>query len=73
MFRNLQMLTVPTAISIAFFDATFLLIAHYYRFSGRDILLGVAAAAVGGTYVLVAMLWRMRRRAEVLADAIVTE
>ena len=64
MLRQFQTLTVPTAISIAFFDATFLLIADYYGFSGRDVLLGVVAGAVGGMYVLVAMLWRMSRSVE---------
>ena len=64
MLRQLQMLTVPTAISIAFFDATFLVIAHYFGFSGHDVALGVAAGAAGGLYVLVAMLWRTGRSAE---------
>jgi hypothetical protein len=64
MLRQLQLLTVPTAISIAFFDATFLVIADYYGFSGRDVLLGMAAGAAGGLYVLVAMLWRMSRSTE---------
>jgi len=58
MLRQLHLLTIPTAISIAFFDATFFAIAHIFAFTGREILLGVAAGAVGGMYVLVAVLWQ---------------
>lgn len=63
MLRQLHELTVPTAISIAFFDATFLAIAHTFSFTGREILLGVAAGAAGGMYVLVALLWQGATRA----------
>lgn len=58
MLRQLHLLTIPAAISIAFFDATFFIIARVFDFSGREIVLGVIAGAVGGVYVLVAMLWR---------------
>jgi hypothetical protein len=62
MLRQLHMLTIPIAISIAFFDATFFVIAHVFSFSGREILLGVAAGAAGGMYVLVAVLWQGLRK-----------
>jgi hypothetical protein len=58
MLRQLHLLTIPTAISIAFFDATFFIIARVFGFSGREIVLGVIAGAFGGFYVLVAVLWR---------------
>ncbi|HEY5064180.1 MAG TPA: hypothetical protein VIJ04_05025 [Xanthobacteraceae bacterium] len=58
MLRQLHLLTIPTAISIAFFDATFFIIAHMFGFTGREIVLGVIAGAVGGIYVLLAVLWR---------------
>ncbi|HTV35587.1 MAG TPA: hypothetical protein VMF12_04080 [Xanthobacteraceae bacterium] len=58
MLRQLHLLTIPTAISIAFFDATFFAIAHVFGFSGREILLGVVAGAAGGMYVFVAVLWQ---------------
>ena len=58
MLRQLHLLAIPTAISIAFFDATFFIIARLFSFSGREIVLGVIAGAAGGVYVLVAMLWR---------------
>jgi hypothetical protein len=58
MLRQMHLLTIPTAISIAFFDATFFVIAHVFCFSGREILLGVAAGAAGGMYVLAAVLWQ---------------
>ncbi len=58
MLRQLHQLTIPTAISIAFFDATFLIVAHAFAFTGREVFLGVVAGAVGGTYVLAAVLWQ---------------
>jgi hypothetical protein len=57
MLRQLHLLTIPTAISIAFFDATFFIIARIFAFSGREIVLGVIAGAIGGIYVLIAVLW----------------
>lgn len=61
MLRQLHQLTIPTAISIAFFDATYFLIAHVFGFSGRDVFLGVAAGAAGGMYVLAAVLLQSAR------------
>lgn len=58
MLRQLHLLTIPTAISIAFFDATFFVVARVFAFSGREVLLGVVAGAAGGIYVLVAVLWQ---------------
>jgi hypothetical protein len=58
MLRQLHLLTIPTAISIAFFDAIFFVVAHVFAFTGREILLGVVAGASGGLYVLVAVLWQ---------------
>jgi hypothetical protein len=58
MLRQLHQLTIPTAISIAFFDATFLIVANVFAFTGREVLLGVVAGAAGGTYVLAAVLWQ---------------
>jgi hypothetical protein len=61
MLRQLHLLAIPTAISIAFFDATFFLIAHIFAFTGREVLLGVVAGAAGGLYVLLAVLWQATR------------
>lgn len=58
MLRQLHLLTIPTAISIAFFDATFFIIARMFGFAGREIVLGVIAGAIGGVCVLAAVLWR---------------
>jgi hypothetical protein len=58
MLRQLHRHTIPTAISIAFFEATFFIIARVLAFSGREIVLGVIAGAIGGICVLVAMLWQ---------------
>ncbi len=57
MRQRLHLLAIPTAISIAFFDATFFVVAHVLDFSGREILLGVVAGAAGGLYVIAALLW----------------
>jgi len=56
MLRQLQELTIPTAVSISFFDATFLAIADMWHFSAREITLGIAAGAAGGLFVFGAVL-----------------
>jgi hypothetical protein len=61
MLRQLQELTIPAAVSIAFFDATFLAFAHVWQFSGREIALGVAAGAAGGLFVLAAVVLQSKR------------
>jgi len=58
MLRQLHQHTIPTAISSAFFEATFFVIARSLAFSGREIVLGVIAGAIGGICVLVAVLWQ---------------
>jgi hypothetical protein len=58
MLRQLNLLTLPTAISIASFDATFFVLANFYDLTGRDIALGVIAGGAGGLSVLVAVLWQ---------------
>ena len=58
MLRQLNLLTIPTAISIACFDASFLVLAQFFGFTGRDIALGIIAAGAGGLSVLVAVLWQ---------------
>lgn len=58
MLRQLHQLTTPTAISIAFFEATFFIIARVLAFNRREIVLGVVAGAIGGICVLVAVLWQ---------------
>jgi len=63
MLRQLDLLTAPAAISIAFFDATFFVIAQIFGFSGRELLLGVVAGGAGGLYVLAAVLWESARHA----------
>jgi hypothetical protein len=61
MLRQMQEFTIPAAVSIAFFDATFLAIAHVWQFSGREIAVGVAAGAAGGLFVLSAVLLQSMR------------
>ena len=58
MFRQLNLITLPTAVSIASFDATFFVLANLYGLTGRDIALGVIAGGAGGLSVLVAVLWQ---------------
>lgn len=61
MLRQLREFTIPAAVSIAFFDATFLAIAHVWQFSGREIALGVTAGAAGGLFVLAAVVLQSMR------------
>ncbi len=63
MLRQLPLFTLPTAISIACFDATFFIIADIFGFSGREVCLGVVAGAAGGVFVLGAVLWQAARQA----------
>jgi hypothetical protein len=58
MLQPLRQLTVPIGISIAFFDATFLVIADLLNFSQHDVLLGVTAGAASGVCVLAAVVWQ---------------
>ena len=61
MLRQLNLLTIPTAVSIACFGATFLVLAEFFGLTGRDIALGIIAAGAGGLSVLVAVLWQSAR------------
>ncbi|MGP0041501.1 MAG: hypothetical protein ACLPJW_12530 [Rhodomicrobium sp.] len=58
MLQQLNQLTIPTAISIACFDASFLVLAPLFGLTGRDIALGIISAGAGGLSVLVALLWQ---------------
>ncbi len=61
MLKQLNLLTIPTAISIASFDATFFVFASIFGLTERELLLGVTAGAAGGLSVLVALLWQSAR------------
>jgi len=61
MLRQLNLLTLPTAVSIASFDATFFVLANLYGLTGRDIALGVIAGGAGGLSVLIGVLWQSAR------------
>ena len=61
MLRQLDLLTLPTAIWIASFDATFFVFASIFGLTERELLLGVTAGAAGGLSVLVALLWQSAR------------
>jgi len=56
-------LTLPVAISIASFDATFFIAASLFGLTAREILLGVVAGAISGLSVLGAVLWQSTRNA----------
>jgi hypothetical protein len=51
-------LAVPIAISIAFFDAGFLVAAHFFKMPGPEIVIGMVSGACGGSCVLAAALWK---------------
>ena len=61
MIQQFNSLALPTAISIASFDATFFVAAQIFDLTEREVLLGVVAGAVGGLSVLVAVLWQSTR------------
>jgi hypothetical protein len=66
MLQQVRQLTLPIAISIAFFDGTFLAIAALLNFSQRDVMLGVTAGAASGVCVLAAVIWQASRKPEPL-------
>jgi hypothetical protein len=61
MLRQLNLLTLPTAISIASFEATFFVVADVFGLTRGEILLGLGAGAAGGLSVLAAALWQSGR------------
>jgi hypothetical protein len=63
MLKQLNRLTLPVAISIAYFDATFFIAAGIFGLSAREVLLGTIAGAVGGLSVLAAVLRQSARNA----------
>ena len=62
MLKQLNLLTYPTAISIASFDATFFVCASIFGLTERELILGVMAGAAGGLSVLCALLWQSARK-----------
>jgi hypothetical protein len=63
MLKELNRLTLPVAISIASFDATYFIAADFFELTQREMLLGMAAGAIGGLAVLVAVVWQSTRNA----------
>jgi hypothetical protein len=63
MLKELNRFTLPAAISIASFDATYFIAAGFFELTQREMLLGLVAGAVGGLAVLAAVLWQSARRA----------
>ena len=61
MLQQLNRLTLPVAISIASFDATFFIAADLFELTTREMLLGIVAGAVSGVSVLGAVLWQSTR------------
>jgi len=61
MLEQLNRLTLPAAISIASFDATFFIAAGFFELTAREILLGIVAGAIGGLSVLATVLWQSAR------------
>jgi hypothetical protein len=63
MLKQLNLIALPTAISIASFDATFFVAARVVGLSQGELLLGLGSGAAGGLSVLVALLWQSARSA----------
>jgi hypothetical protein len=62
MFRRLQQQAIPIVIAVAFYISGFFLVANVLTLSGREVVLGLAAGAVGGLSVLLAIFWSEERR-----------
>ena len=58
MFRELHLLAIPIAVSVAFYDAGFLVAAHIFEMTGPEIVIGVASGACVGICVLAVALWK---------------
>jgi hypothetical protein len=67
MLRQLKQLSLPTAISIASFDATFFVVAGIWGLTAQEVLLGLVAAGAGGVSVLAAVLWQSARNVPIHA------
>ncbi len=63
MLKQLNLIALPTAISIASFDATFYVVARVVGLTQGELLLGLGSGAAGGLSVLVALLWQSARSA----------
>jgi len=72
MLKELNRLTLPAAISIASFDATYFIAADIFELTQREMLLGIVAGAVGGLAVLAAVLWQSTRNMAAPVDPQVT-
>jgi hypothetical protein len=62
MLQQLNRLALPTAISIASFEAVFFVVGSIFDLTEREVVLGVLAGGVGGLSVLVAVLWQSARK-----------
>jgi hypothetical protein len=62
MLQQLNRLALPTAISIASFEAVFFVVGSFCDLTEREVVLGVLAGGVGGLSVLVAVLWQSKRK-----------
>jgi hypothetical protein len=62
MLEQLSRLTLPTAISISSFEATFFAAGSVFGLTEREVVLGIVASLCGGVYVLVAVALRQSRR-----------
>jgi len=55
---------VPIAIAITFYVFGFFVIAHLLMLSGREIVIGLIAGAVGGITTLVAVVFELGDRGD---------
>lgn len=69
MLQQLNRLTLPTAISIASFEATFFVAGSIFGLTDREVVLGVLASAAGGLSVLLAVLWQSARKVALQATS----
>ena len=60
MFPSLQRQAIPIVIAVAFFVSGFFTVANLLTLTSREIVLGLAAGAVGGLSVLLTVFWNER-------------
>jgi hypothetical protein len=62
MFHRLQQQAISIVIAVAFYVSGFFIVANLLTLNGREVVLGLAAGAIGGLCVLLAIFLSEERR-----------
>lgn len=71
MLQQLNRLALPTAISIASFEAVFFVVGSIFDLTEREVVLGVLAGGVGGLSVLFRSTLAVRKEGRVERDQLI--